>query len=173
MNHKRPPQDGYTQVKTGMRRFGPAMIAIGGLMLIIGVGQFFLTFISAATSEPFSSEQPSFPILFIILGIPGMLILSIGLTLTKVGYLKEIAQYGAKETVPAVQTTTTAIRSAILDDDIPCPKCSQPIEPNSKFCASCGVLVGSLKCPNCNNPIESDDRFCNDCGTQVNLPQNA
>lgn len=166
MNRKQSARDGYSQVKTSMRRFGPAMIAIGGLMAVIGIGQFFLTFISAATSDSFS-DRPEFPILFIILGIPGVFILSIGLMLTQFGFLKEITQYGAKETVPAVTTSVTAIRSAITDDDVPCPKCSSPIEPDSKFCSSCGVQIGLLKCPSCENSIESNDRYCNSCGTAI------
>lgn len=165
MNQKYRAQDGYTQVKTGMRRFGPAMIVVGGLMAFIGIGQFLLTFVSAATSD--FGDRPSFPILFVILGIPGALILNFGLMLTKAGYLKEIAQYGAKETAPAVTTSVTAVRAAFSDDDVPCPECSSPIEPNSKFCSSCGVQIGSLACKECKSPIESGDRFCNSCGIEI------
>lgn len=169
MNHNRPPSDGYAKARTSMRRFGPAMIAIGGLMVLIGFGQFALTVISGINQEPFSGTRPGFPILFVILGFPGMLILGIGMKLTKVGYLKEIAQYGAKETTPAVQTTTTAIRSALQNDDIPCPSCSSPIEPDSKFCSSCGVDLANMKCDSCNDRIDPSDKFCPSCGTPNSL----
>ena len=163
MNHERPPSDGYTKARNSMRRLGPAMIAIGGLMVLIGGGQFILTFVQAATSESFS-DRPDFPILFIILGMPGLLIFGVGMMLTQAGYLKEITKYGAKETTPAVQTTTTAIRAALQDDDIPCPSCSSPIEPDSKFCSSCGVDLATMKCDSCNGAIEAGDKFCPSCG---------
>lgn len=166
MNQKRSPHDNSTRIKARMRRFGPAMIAIGALMVLIGGGQFLLTFVSAATSDSFS-HRPSFPVLFVILGMPGMLILGFGVLLTQFGFLKEITQYGAQETVPAVTTSVTAIRAAITDDDVPCPECSSPIEPDSKFCSSCGVRIGSLRCSSCESPIESNDRFCNSCGTAI------
>jgi len=149
------PLDGYSKVKAKLRKFGPAMIAIGGLMLLIGVGQFFWTIISVATAEPFSRTDNGFPILFVILGIPGAMILSLGMMVTQAGYLKEITTYGAKETTPAVTIATTAVRAAILDDDIPCSTCSTPIEPDSKFCSSCGHQVNALQCPSCEHPIDS------------------
>ena len=167
MTKEQSPNDGYNQVKTGLRRFGPALIVVGGLMAIIGIGQFLMTFVSAATSD--FGDQPSFPILFIILGIPGIFILSIGMMMTQAGYLKELTKYAAKETTPAVTTSVTAVRAAIMDDDVPCPSCASPIEPDSKFCSSCGVEVGTKKCPKCSSQIEAEDRFCKGCGTMISL----
>ena len=155
-------QDPYHKARDTFRVLGPAMLVIGGIMVIIGVGQFFLTFINAA-----NGGHPKAPILFLILGMPGLLIFGIGMQLTGVGFLKQTSKYVAKETSPAAQITTTAIRSAILNDDIPCPSCATPIEPDSRFCSQCGVNVADIRCPSCDASIQSDARFCSDCGHAI------
>lgn len=131
-------------------------------MTLIGVGQFLFTMVSAM-----SGGGGSPPILFVVLGLPGLLLFGIGMQCTQAGYLKETTQYIAKETTPAVQTTTTAIRAAITDDDIPCPDCSRPIEPDSKFCAHCGVRIAGMTCMVCQATLEAGDRFCSSCGCAV------
>tara|TARA_R110000868_G_scaffold241497_1_gene496158 strand:- start:148070 stop:148588 length:519 start_codon:yes stop_codon:yes gene_type:complete len=168
MTNNRSPDDGYTKARTGMRKFGPAMVVIGGLMVLIGVGQLLLTILSAANSQGFA-DRPDFPVLFIILGFPGMILLGIGMSLTQFGYLKEITKYAAKETTPAVTTSVTAIRSAITDDDVPCPACSSPNEPGSRFCSSCGVQIEMRKCRSCDHSIQYSDRFCPSCGQKTSV----
>lgn len=167
MNDQRP-RDGYTQTRSTMRTLGPILMVVGGVLALIGVIDFFTSFFSIASHEPFSTPSPSrFPILFPVLGFPGLLLLGIGGKLTKAGYLREITQYAAKETTPAVMTTTTAIRAAITDDDIPCPGCSRPIEPDSKFCPHCGIRISGGTCSICQATLEAGDRFCASCGNTV------
>ncbi|MGV6814847.1 MAG: zinc ribbon domain-containing protein [Phycisphaerales bacterium] len=156
------PDSKYKQAKSTLRIFGPTLLVIGIFLSLIGVGSFIMGFIGAVSGN-IDPGDSKFPILF-LLAIPGFLCLGIGGMMTQAGYLKEITQYAAKETTPAVTTTTTAIRSAITDDDIPCPSCSEPIEPDSKFCAHCGIQIGQLLCPTCKAPLEANDRFCNQCG---------
>lgn len=160
-------KDPYHKARDSFRKYGPALLVIGGVLAAIGIIDFMAAFISMANQKPFSHERPHFPILFIICGIPGVLLASIGMKLTGIGYLKEATKYIAKESSPAAQITTTAIRSAILDDDIPCPSCSTPIEPDSKFCSNCGVQIGGLACEACNAQLQPDDRFCGGCGAAV------
>jgi len=152
-------KDPYHKARDSFRVLGPTMIVIGGLMLIIGVGQFILSMIQAMSG---GNAKP--PILFVALGVPGLLIFGIGMQLTGVGFLKQTTKYVAKESAPAAQITTTAIRSALLDDDIPCPSCATPIEPDSKFCSNCGFKVAKMNCPSCNASIDTNARFCSDCG---------
>ncbi len=166
------PRDGQPRVKPALRILGPILLVCGILMTLIGFGNFIFSFIDAVSGDPFSGESNA-PILFIALGIPGIILMGIGGPLTQAGYLKEITTYGAKETTPAVTIATTAVRAAILDDDIPCPTCATPIEPDSKFCSSCGQPVNALQCPSCEHPIEANDRFCNSCGTNINEHQSA
>ena len=159
------PPSKYKQAKSTFRVLGPTLLVIGIILSLVGIGSFFMGFIGAVSGD-FSPHDSKFPILFLLV-FPGFLCIGIGSMMTQAGYLKEITQYAAKETTPAVTTTTTAIRSAISDNDIPCPSCSEPIEPDSKFCAHCGVQIGQLSCPTCNAPLEANDRFCNQCGTQT------
>ena len=160
-------QDPYQKARDSFRKFGPGLIILGGIMFVVGLIDFLAAFVSIANQEPFSHSRPHFPILFIICGIPGAAMASIGMKLTGIGYLKEASKYVAKESAPAAQITTTAIRSAILDDDIPCPSCATPIEPDSRFCSQCGVNVAYIRCPSCDASIQSDARFCSDCGHAI------
>lgn len=156
------PDDPYTKARGVMRTLGPAMLALGVMLLIIGVGQFIITI-----AQAMSGGSPKPPILFVVLGLPGMILLGIGMQLTGAGFIGSAAQYMAKENVPATQTTITAIKDAILDDDVPCPACSRPIEPDAKFCSHCGVQTAGLACAACQGEIEANDRFCDSCGAPV------
>ncbi|MHA7813696.1 MAG: zinc ribbon domain-containing protein [Phycisphaerales bacterium] len=160
-------QDPYHKARDSFRKYGPALLICGGILFAIGFIDFIAAFISIASREPFSQTRPHFPILFIICGIPGAAMASIGMKLTGVGYLKEATKYVAKESAPAAQITTTAIRSAILDDDVPCPSCATPIEPDARFCAQCGLRIAEVHCPSCDATIQPDARFCSDCGHAV------
>ena len=158
----RKPDDSYGKARNAFRKFGPVLLAIGGLMLLIGVGQFLITMIQAMSGGP---ANP--PILFVALGLPGAILFGFGMQLTGVGYLRETSQYVAKETTPAAKTSVTAIKSAILDDDVPCPACSRPVEPDSHFCSHCGVQIEGRQCSACEADIEADDRFCSSCGSEI------
>ncbi len=162
------PGDRYAQSKSFFRVLGPGLLVLGVILSAIGIGAFFIGFIGAANGNTRPGES-NFPILFLLI-FPGILLLAIGGLMTQAGYLKEITQYAAKETSPAITTTTTAIKSAIADDDIPCPSCALPIEPNSKFCAHCGIQTQDQACIKCDAPLESNDRFCNQCGQQQEQP---
>ena len=166
------PRDGQPKVKPALRTLGPILLGVGVIMTLIGVGNFIYSFVNAVTGDPFSGEHNA-PILFLVLGFPGIILMGVGGSMCKIGYLKEITTYGAKETTPAVTIATTAVRAAILDDDIPCPTCATPIEPDSKFCSSCGQQVNAIQCPSCEQPIEANDRFCNSCGTNISEHQSA
>ena len=161
------PQDGYSKARSGMRSFGPILIVVGGILLLIGLGDFILTGIQMMTAEPFSDDRPGLPVLFLVCGFPGALLLGIGMKLTTFGYMREVSQYAAKETAPAVTTTTTAVRAAWSDDDVPCPECSAPNEPGSKFCSSCGVSIAGTPCASCGTALDRDDRFCAECGAKA------
>lgn len=171
MPEKPNPKTGHMQAKSTMRTLGPILIAIGVILSIIGIGDFFITFITVSSGNANPSDT-RFPTLF-LLAFPGFFFIGIGSMLTKTGYLKEITQYAAKETSPAITTTVTAVRAAITDDDIPCPSCASPIEPNSKFCSSCGTQTTELQCSLCNTTIEPNDKFCNSCGTEISYTKSA
>ncbi len=45
-----------------------------------------------------------------------------------------------------------------------CPQCGSIIEPEDKFCGSCGQR---LCCPNCGSITRQSDTFCNNCGQKL------
>jgi len=48
-----------------------------------------------------------------------------------------------------------------------CPQCTQPGEPNSKFCAHCGSQMAPANCQKCSSALSPTDRFCTHCGSNV------
>lgn len=44
-----------------------------------------------------------------------------------------------------------------------CPKCGTVNEPEARYCASCGALLGTGTCPNCGNELDADADFCEAC----------
>jgi len=181
MNKSTLPNDGYSQAKSGMRTLGPALTVIGAILTLIGIGSFFIAMGSSNTFSPlhpsqsfsdfqnqadslFQQHRQGQPKLF-FLAFVGLPTLGVGITITKAGYLKEITQYAAKETSPAISTVVSTVRSAINDGETPCPHCALPIEPGSKFCSHCGNALADLQCPQCNALVEPDDKFCPSCGS--------
>jgi class 3 adenylate cyclase/tetratricopeptide (TPR) repeat protein len=47
-----------------------------------------------------------------------------------------------------------------------CPRCGADTRPGQKFCAECGLALGST-CPNCGAPYEGSPKFCAECGTTL------
>jgi class 3 adenylate cyclase len=47
-----------------------------------------------------------------------------------------------------------------------CPRCGAVIRPGQKFCADCGLALGT-SCPNCGTPYEGSPRFCAECGHEL------
>lgn len=62
-----------------------------------------------------------------------------------------------------------------------CPQCSNPLEPNARFCGECGLHLTvqpqvpapvavpapapvGISCPSCAEPLEPNARFCGECG---------
>ena len=155
-------KDGYAKARSSMRSFGPPILVLGAILVLVGFIDFIHTMYQGMTG---GMGGP--PTLFLVCGLPGMILLGIGMYLTSFGYMREVSQYAAKETAPAVGTTTAAVRTAWTDDGVPCPGCSAPNEPGDKYCASCGVVLTGAPCASCGSVLEVSDRFCSECGAQA------
>ena len=59
-----------------------------------------------------------------------------------------------------VESNTTVVSAPILS----CGSCGAALEPDSKFCASCGAGVEKT-CASCGKENKSDAKFCRHCGT--------
>jgi predicted nucleic acid-binding Zn ribbon protein len=50
-----------------------------------------------------------------------------------------------------------------------CPQCSAKVQPDAKFCNSCGARMDSNRnCPGCGSKIQVNSTFCSNCGRKVN-----
>lgn len=49
---------------------------------------------------------------------------------------------------------------------ITCPVCSAQVDPNAKFCPSCGAKMKPV-CPNCKKELPAGTKFCPECGTKL------
>ena len=47
-----------------------------------------------------------------------------------------------------------------------CPSCGTASE-NGRFCANCGVALGTPQCPSCGHQPPAGARFCNQCGNAM------
>ena len=58
-------------------------------------------------------------------------------------------------------------------ENVFCKNCGKELEPDSRFCPSCGTpivkpkIVEVIKCRNCGAKIKEDAQFCPKCGTSV------
>ncbi|MCL2642897.1 MAG: SPFH domain-containing protein [Candidatus Bathyarchaeota archaeon] len=53
-----------------------------------------------------------------------------------------------------------------------CPKCSEKVSANSKFCPACGTNLtppseGTISCSKCNKSIPANSKFCPECGNKT------
>ncbi|WP_416347359.1 double zinc ribbon domain-containing protein [Denitromonas sp.] len=48
-----------------------------------------------------------------------------------------------------------------------CPACAEPLLPNARFCAKCGVSLTPRACAACQASVAIGARFCSSCGVAV------
>tara|TARA_R110001583_G_C5669315_1_gene410561 strand:- start:5047 stop:5322 length:276 start_codon:yes stop_codon:yes gene_type:complete len=48
-----------------------------------------------------------------------------------------------------------------------CTACTEPLLPNARFCAKCGVSLTPRACAACKAPLAIGARFCGSCGVTV------
>ena len=64
-----------------------------------------------------------------------------------------------------------SIKTAAAKKETTCPSCGAKVDPDSKFCLSCGAKLEAPApqpeekfCPNCGTKVEKDSNFCPNCG---------
>jgi hypothetical protein len=168
------PQHG--KKKQVIRYVGIVLLAIGGLLILIGLGSFFAAFGSSGPPRYFWCAFLGMPIAFV------------GSVLTGYGFMGAVARYTAGEAAPVakdtfnymaegtqdgVRTMASAIGQGLRGDVTPgatvsgvrCPKCNHTNSEETKFCAECGFsLQKSKPCPSCAEVNDPDAKFCDNCG---------
>jgi hypothetical protein len=85
------PSEQHVQVRSFLRIAGPLTVAVGAIMIMIGVGSFFASF---------GSFQPP---RYFWCAFAGMPLAAAGVAMTKFGYLGAIQRYVASESAPVAK----------------------------------------------------------------------
>jgi len=176
MNRSIDPQ--HDQTRDLLRVVGPAVVAVGLIFMVIGIGNFFLAF---------GSFEPPRYFWCAFVGIP---LLAIGTGICRYAFLGAVGRYIAQETTPvgidvmnsvaegtqgAVRNLAAAVGEGLRGSapdtkaqHLHCPACHTENETSAQFCKSCGVpLARRIVCSACGKANDPDARFCDSCGKAI------
>lgn len=122
---------------------------LGFVFLIAGIILALFAFINIGLSFK-SASMPNFFMFFLI--VPGLILIGIGATLLRFGYLKEVGGYIKNESAPIINELSEDISHAIKnvkealssdesndsDQFIVCPSCQYKNKKEDLFCSKCG-----------------------------------
>jgi ribosomal protein L40E len=166
---------GHNDVRALLRTIGPAMVVIGVIFIVIGVGSFFTAF--------GSFEPPR----YFWCAFVGMPLTAVGMAISKFAYLGAVTRFVAGEVAPVgkdvtnymVEGTKDSIRDAAIavgqgfaaaktPHGLHCAKCGTDNETSANFCRECGApLAKTKRCEKCGGLNNADARFCDHCGAAV------
>lgn len=161
-----------------LRVIGPAVAALGLILVVIGTASFFMSF---GEFEPPKYFWCAF------VGLP---LFALGMVLSKFGFAGAVTRYLAEEVAPvgkdvvnymadgtkgAVRDVAAAIADGLRAGGegeqvrmLRCYKCNTDNEMPANFCKQCGAPFTKTKsCPQCGELNDPDARFCDRCGTAV------
>lgn len=159
-----------------LRLIGPAIVVTGLAFTIVGIGSFFAAF--------GSFEPPK----YFWCAFIGMPLLGFGAMICRIAYLGPIARYVAEETAPvgkdvinylaagtepAVRSIVGAIKDGLSTDDSEprdksCPKCGERNRHDARFCSGCGSeIAAAVACTHCGAQNEPAAAYCDRCGKEL------
>jgi hypothetical protein len=165
-------REGHSEARSVLRRVGFLLLSVGGVLLVIGLIDFFSALNGHMEPERFWMMMVALP----VLGLGGVLL--------SVGYQRQIMQYQMRAAVPAVIEAFDDVASGTKDSvrllagaigeglrgdasssTQACPLCSHVNSANAKFCDDCGMALAHT-CPTCNVANDVDSKFCSSCGAK-------
>lgn len=177
---RNPFESGNANVRQSLRLIGPAVLVVGVLFTLVGMGSFFSSF---GTFEPPRNFWCAF------VGLP---LIAFGAAITMFAFLGAFVRYQAGEVAPVakdtfnylangtsegVKTLASAATSGIVDglsqsgaDEIACSKCGHLNLARASYCDECGnrLMEADLReCAKCGESNDYDAKFCNNCGSQL------
>lgn len=168
----------HKETRTVLRIVGPAVVGVGLLFIIIGLGSFFAAF---------GTFQPPRYFWCAFVGIP---LLGVGGAICKFAFMGAVSRYMAGEVAPVgkdvvnymADGTKDAVRdvAAAIGEGISaaagagevqvvcCHKCNENNEESANYCKSCGAaLLKTKPCAKCGELNDPDARFCDHCGEAI------
>ena len=164
----------YAALRGTLRLLGPVLVVTGAGFMAVG----FIDFFSA-----FGTFGPPRNFWACFVGLP---ILSVGIWMTKFGYLGVAAGYVAGEVAPVGKDVANYLgegtRETVADlaravgegfaqargqETAPnqCPQCHAANDADAGFCSACGAALKKTKrCPACGHLGDADAKFCDKCG---------
>lgn len=169
----------HEKIRSVLRVVGPAIAAVGLLLMVIGIGSFFSSFGSFGPPRYFWCVFVGMPLLFV------------GGVISQFAFLGAVTRFTASEVAPVgkdatnymVDGTKDAIRdmAAAIGEGITsgtqaraggtvrCSKCGDQNEASAKFCHACGnSLATTNRCKKCGDVNAATARFCDNCGAPAN-----
>jgi hypothetical protein len=169
---------GHDELRDTLRVVGPAVVGVGVIFLVIGIGSFF---------SAFGSFQPPRYFWCAFVGIP---LMALGVAICRFAFMGAVARYMADEVAPvgkdvvnymadgtkdAVRDVAAAVGEGFREGPaakepraVHCPKCNADNEASANFCKACGAPMAQRKeCPACGELNDADARFCDHCGKPV------
>jgi ribosomal protein L40E len=173
---------GHTGVRDLLRLVGPAVLGVGVLLIVIGVGSFFSAFGSFGTGN----FGPPKYFWCVFLGMP---VLFVGIVLCGAGYTGAVNRYMAGEVAPVAKDTfnymahgtrdgvrdlATALGEGIAagvagarehaTEEEACPSCGAASPAGAQFCPGCGASFLAARCSSCGGQLVPGAKFCHRCG---------
>lgn len=149
----RGPRDGYETARRGLRTAGPIVLAIGLVLLVVGLVDFFSAFGGHGPPTRFWAA------------FVGLIVTGVGAQMTSAGFGREILKFQARQARPGVRDFTSAVREGWDGGDVArCPECGEPIGEGDRFCDNCGLEITAERLCACGHRNDAGARFCSACG---------
>lgn len=174
---------GHSWVRDLLRVVGPAVLGVGLLLIVVGVGSFFSTFNSFGTGN-FGPPK------YFWCAFVGMPVLFVGGVLCMGGYSAVVHRYMAGEMAPVAKDTfnymahgtrdgvrdlasalgegiaagVAGTREHSTEGEAACPTCGATSPVGAQFCSGCGASFLAASCSSCGGPLVAGAKFCHRCG---------
>ena len=151
MTRPDPSLSQQSTVRTALRVGGPILLALGLVLTIIAIVDFFSSF-----GDPAAGPPKNFWMAFI--GLP---LIGIGASMVNFAFLGPTSRYVAGEVTPTIRDTLGSL--GIGQAEKVCAACGHHNHADSQFCNSCGKPLG-VACASCGAENDPGAQFCDSCG---------
>lgn len=138
----------HTRTRGLLRVSGPAILLVGGVLTVVGVGSFFASLGTFAPPRYFWCA---------FVGLP---LVALGIALTQFGFMGSVSRYFAGEVAPVQKDTFNYLAEGT----------KQGVRTTAEAVGegwSQGLRGGRKSCPACGHSSPADANFCEKCGNRL------